>query len=129
MKKETLEPEHFTTEGERLLDAPLFIFDLPTVIDRLKNESTWKHAGHNAITLLKSPHMRIVLIAMHDGAEMKSRDTDSSISLEIIEGKAELETGGKTVSIKSGQLITLKENKSYNILAFDETVLLLTLAS
>ena len=56
-------------EGDRAMDATLVTIDLPSFIKRIKQESTWKDSDRNAITVFKTNGMRLVLIALHAGAE------------------------------------------------------------
>ena len=44
-------PSHPRPDSNRVLDASLLDFDLPTVIERIKQEPAWIYGKHNAITL------------------------------------------------------------------------------
>ncbi len=57
--------ERLTGSPERPLDAPLLTFDIPALLNQMKQESTWQKAVRNAITLLKAQGLRVVLVAMH----------------------------------------------------------------
>jgi hypothetical protein len=59
------------TQGHRSLDAPLVTIDLCLFIAQIKDEDQWKKSYRNAITVFKSLVMRMVLIALHKGAQMK----------------------------------------------------------
>jgi hypothetical protein len=53
------------SEGEaRKLDSPLMILSLDDEIARLKSGAQWASNGRAAITLMKTPEFRIVLIAL-----------------------------------------------------------------
>src|SRR5678816_1390471 len=56
--------ERSTPGAERSLDRPVMTFDLPAIIADLKQEPTWRTARRNAITLLKQPRFRIVLVVL-----------------------------------------------------------------
>lgn len=58
-------------EGERLMDAPLVTMDIPDFIKKIKKEPAWENKDRNAMTVYKTDGMRIVLIALHKGAELK----------------------------------------------------------
>jgi len=55
-------------EGDRVMDAAIVTIDLPSFIEKIKQESPWKDKDRNAITVFKTNGMRIVLIALHAGA-------------------------------------------------------------
>src|SRR5512143_1289250 len=61
--------ERSTIGTERSLDQPVMTFDLPAIVADLKQEPTWQTARRNAVTLLKLPRLRVVLVALQAGAE------------------------------------------------------------
>ena len=117
------------TDSNRLLDAPMFNFDLQAVIEKIKQEENWISGNHNAITLVKSNSMRIVLIAMHDGNEMKMHQSEGPVSIYIMKGKLQLTTENESVILHKDQLLTLHENIKHALLAMEETILLLTMVN
>lgn len=52
--------------AERPLDGAWLSFDLPLMRKRIKAEDTWRSSSRNAMTLMESRGLRIVLIAIHD---------------------------------------------------------------
>ncbi|MEO8147728.1 MAG: hypothetical protein ABI723_08840, partial [Bacteroidia bacterium] len=106
----TILPSHPRPDSNRALDAGFLNFDLRSAIERIKQEEVWIAGKHNAITLMKSESMRIVLIAMHEGNEMKEHQAQGPISVHIIEGKIKFTTENKSVILQKDQLLTLHEN-------------------
>ena len=115
-------------EGSRVLDAALVEMDLYRRIAQMKNESTWKESNHNAITLFKSAGMRIVLMGMHEHAELKPHKANGVISVQVLEGKINFITEHRTSVVEKGQMIALHENSTHSVVALAETFFLLTLA-
>ncbi len=68
-------------DGDRSLDAALVSIDLPAFVKQIKEESTWKESDRNAITVFKTNGLRIVLIALHKGAEMATHTAEGIISV------------------------------------------------
>jgi len=120
---------HPRPDADRLLDTPMFTIDLPSAIERIKQEAEWLSGKHNAITLMKSEMMRIVLIAIHKGNEMKMHQSDGPISLQILEGKLKFIAEDMPVVLTKGQLITLHENIKHGLIAIEETTFLLTMVN
>ena len=115
-------------EGERILNAPLVKMNLYEFIEQIKNETTWKDSDRNSVTIFKSTTMRIVLIGLHEKAELKPHKANGVISVHVLEGKINFVTEQLTSLIEKGQMIALHENITHSVLALTETFFLLTLA-
>lgn len=115
-------------EGDRMLNAPLVEMDLNTYIAQVKSESTWAESDRNSITVFKSDSMRIVLIGLHEGAELKTHTANGIISVQALEGKISFTAEQKTVTLEKGQMIVLQQNIPHSVLAINNAFFLLTLA-
>ena len=113
---------------ERSLNASLLTFDLPILIEKMKHSRTYAQGELNAMILLKNPDKQIVLTALHEGTEIKSFQSNDSITFQIIEGKLMFRTRKDSVTLDKGQLLTLHEKIKYSLTISEETVLLLTIA-
>ena len=118
-------PDH----EDRVLNGPLLIFDLPVMMKKIKQEDSWEYGQRNAITLLKSANMRLVLIALRTGEEIDFRQSDNLISLQLLEGNSEFHANNKTIVLKQGHLLTLHENIEHSLIAISETIFLLTIGN
>jgi len=114
-------------EGGRLLDAPLLIIDVEEYIQRLKNEPAWQRNDRNGITLFKTKGMRIVLVIMHAGAEMRPQTIDALVSLHVLNGYLQVTTDEQTTKAQAGQILTLHANINHSIKAIAETTFILTM--
>src|SRR6185295_11540999 len=85
--------ERSSETSERSLDRPVMTFDLPAILAGMKHEPTWRTARRNAMTLLKQPIFRIVLIALQAGAEVASHQTDSPVTVQALEGRIAISVG------------------------------------
>ena len=54
----------------QLADAPLVEMDLNAFRQQIKQEKAWQNSDRNAITIFKTSGMRLVLVALHQGAEV-----------------------------------------------------------
>jgi quercetin dioxygenase-like cupin family protein len=116
-------------EGGRLLDAPLLIIDVAEYIQRLKNEPAWQKNDRNGITLFKTKGMRIVLVIMHAGAEMRPQTIDALVSLHVLSGFLQVTTDDQTAKVEAGQILTLHANINHNVQAVAETTFILTMTN
>lgn len=115
-------------EGNRVLDSSLIEMNLHSHIAQIKGELTWKASDRNAITIFKSDTMRIVLMGLHENAELKPHKANGVISVQVLEGKLKFLTEQKTILIETGQMIALHENITHSVLALKESFFLLTVA-
>ena len=115
-------------KGDRLLDAPLVTMDLNDFIEQVRNESTWSDSDRNSITVFKSERLRIIIIGLHKGAELKTHTAIGPITVQVPEGHIKFQTEAKTVELQSRQMLTLKETIPHSVLALEETFFLLTMA-
>ena len=70
-------------QGDRVLDAPLITMDLQQSIQQLQDEPSWKDSDRNSVALFKSDNIRIVLMGLHQNAELKKHTTKGIINLQV----------------------------------------------
>ena len=116
-------------QGDRTIDAPLVTIDLPSFIEQIRNEKKWKDSDRNAITVFKTNGMRIVLIALHKGAEMITHTAEGIISVQVLEGEIVFNTDVLSNVLGKGQMLALHEGIPHSVRATDETIFLLTLTT
>ncbi|MRR22055.1 hypothetical protein EG830_03630 [bacterium] len=102
--------------------------DLPGLIRNMKLSHTWAKGDLNAMILLKDNKKNIVLVALHEGTEVVSYQSNNSITFQIIEGSLEFNTQKTSASLGMGQVLTLNDKVKYRLTASKETVLLLSIA-
>jgi quercetin dioxygenase-like cupin family protein len=114
-------------EGERAVDAPVVVVNIPEFIKKIKKEKAWDKNDRNAITVFKSDKLRIILVAMHKKAEMTTEHPENIFSLQVLDGKVKLHSSEKTVEIREDDLFVLHANIPYKIEAVKRSVFLLTI--
>jgi quercetin dioxygenase-like cupin family protein len=82
--------------------------DLQKYIQQIKSETTWKTGEKNAITIFKSEKMKIVLIGLHDQAELKKHTANAQISVQVLEGEIQFSTEETSVVLTVGKMISLQ---------------------
>ena len=107
----------------------LLSFDLPKLILKIKSEINLDEMDYNSLFLIDCPEKQIVLTALHEGTKINSFQSNDLISFQIIEGKLKFNSQKETVTLKKGQLLTLKENIKYTLTSKTETIFLLTIAN
>jgi len=113
-------------EGERPIDAPVVLVNIPDFIKKIKKEKAWDKNDRNAITVFKSDKLRIILVAMHKKAEMTTERPENIFSVQVISGKVKLDTAGKYFDVSEEDLLVLHPNITYKIVALRKSVFLMT---
>ena len=113
-------------EGERQINSPVLLIDIPSYIEQIKNEHAWQAGDRNAITVFKSDKMRIILVALHRKAEMQTEHPENILSIQVIKGKISLIANVEETHADKEQIIALHEKIPYKIKAVKKSLILLT---
>ncbi|HWH61942.1 MAG TPA: hypothetical protein VNS50_01640 [Ginsengibacter sp.] len=113
-------------EGERQINSPVLLIDIPSYIEQIKNEQAWQDGDRNAITVFKSDKMRIILVALHRKAEMQTEHPENILSIQVIKGKISLIANVEETHADKEQIIALHEKIPYKIKAVKKSLILLT---
>lgn len=113
-------------EGDRPVDAPLVMINIPDVIKQIKKEKAWDKNDRNAITVFKSDKMSIILVALHKKAEMTTERPENIFSLQLLAGKLKLHKDATIIDVKDEELFVLHANIPYKIEAVKKSIFLLT---
>jgi len=115
-------------EGDRLLDAPFVVSDLEAYIRQITEEDAWFKNDRNAITLFKSDHVTVVLVALREAAQMQPPSPSAGVAIiQVISGELTVEIEGQTFTVKRHQVVSFHEQLKYYIAAREESILLLTM--
>jgi hypothetical protein len=129
------EDEELSDTGLILNNSPepnrdlLPVFDLPELIHTLKNDINLGKGEPNSMILFKSPAKTMMLILLNNKTRIKSYQANTSISFRVLEGKLNLHIRNGSLTINSGESLTLYDKTNYSLDALVETAFLLTLAS
>ena len=110
------------------LRDPVGRFDLPAMERELRGDVALASEGHSAMTLVKYPDLRVVLIFFRSGGSLAESSTDARISLQTLRGHLELRLPDGPIDIPAGHLVTLEGGTGFGVRAPTESALLLTLS-
>ncbi len=115
--------------GEPLPDASVSLrHDLPGLIRNMKLSNAWARGDLNSMILVKNTEKNVMLVALHEGTEIVSYQSNDSITFQIIEGKMEFNTSKTSTAIGMGQVLTLNDKVKYRLTTCEETVMLMSIA-
>jgi hypothetical protein len=126
MEIETLNNKTSNLRSNGFINSSLFPYDLPRLVNKMKDTPGWKNGELAATILLKSPGKKIVLTVLHDDTEVKSFQSGDSVTFQIIKGKIEFHTHKETVILNNDQFLTLHDKIKFSLTSLEESVFLLT---
>jgi hypothetical protein len=101
-------------------------FDIPSLIETLKQDPSWSRRELSTMVLLKSPVKNIVLTILPAGIEIKSVQLNDTITYQILEGKLKFQIRNESVVLGKGELLKLNEKTKYQFDSLEESAFLLT---
>ena len=101
-------------------------FDIPSLIETLKQDPSWSRRELSTMVLLKSPVKNIVLTLLPAGIEIRSVQLNDAITYQILEGKLKFQIRNESVVLGKGELLKLNEKTKYQFDSLEESAFLLT---
>jgi quercetin dioxygenase-like cupin family protein len=127
MENTIIEATYNRPEGDREIDSPVLLIDIPDLIEQLKDENAWKENDRNSITVFKTGKMRIVLVTLHKDATMKTERPENIFSLQVLKGKVKVTTEFTSTEVEKEKIVALHEQIQYSITALKKSMFLLTI--
>ena len=120
--------DEWKARSDRPVEAPLVHVQLTEQLERLRQESTWRTSGRNAVTLTKEPGLRLVLMLLGKGTTIPEHSAAGPLTLHVLSGSVIFRAGGRRETVGSGQLVVLEPAIAHEVEALEESSCLLTLA-
>jgi quercetin dioxygenase-like cupin family protein len=127
MEISTLNMKSVFSRDKRQLDCELSAVEMPLLIERMKQNLALENSEINSIVLIRNPDKKIVLTALHEGTEIISSRSKEPITLQVIEGKLNLQNGKESITLGEDQFLTIDERRKFKLTSLEETVFLLTI--
>jgi quercetin dioxygenase-like cupin family protein len=102
-------------------------FDLGAIAQELREASEYGRDGQAARTLVRSPDLRIVLVALQAGKTISEHDASVTASVQTLSGRVRLQLPDRTVEVPAGRLLVIGAGLSHDVHAETESTFLLTL--
>jgi hypothetical protein len=101
-------------------------FDIPSLIEILKQDPSWSKKELSTMVLLKSPVKNIVLTLLPAGTEIRSVQLNDAVTYQVLEGKLKFSIRNESVIVGKGELLMLNEKTKYQFDSLEESAFLLT---
>jgi quercetin dioxygenase-like cupin family protein len=99
-------------------------FDLNAEIERFLPDVP---SGRRSETLIKTPRLRVVLITMRAGTELREHVAPGTITVQPIRGRFAFTTGDDEREIAAGTLISVEGGVRHAVRALEDGAFLLTI--
>jgi hypothetical protein len=104
------------------------VLNFEALITEAKEDPVWNTGKLYSRALLKDQDLRIVLIGIHEGSAIEMHESESTVSLQVLEGSLILATGEKLVYTQVDELYTVIKGEYYGLSAKAPTLFLMTKA-
>lgn len=91
---------------------------------RLEDSST----GNTAVTLLKQPLIRAVLMVLKTGAKIPEHKANGDLTVQMLRGKLRFRVNNREFILTQGELLTVGGNLPHDLEAEEDAEVLLTIA-
>lgn len=102
-------------------------FDLDVVARDLRADEAYRRAGHTARTLIRTPDLRIVVVALEAGKTISEHHANVTASVQTLSGHIRLQLPNRAVEVPEGHLLVLGAGLSHDVYAEADSTFLLTL--
>lgn len=120
--------DEWKARADRPVEVPLLHLQLDELLERLKQEPTWRASGRNAITLAKEPALRVVLMLLGQGTKISEHQAAGPLTFHVLSGSVTFRAGDRGERLGSGEVIVLESAVAHEVEALEESACLLTLA-
>ena len=102
-------------------------FDLATVAQELRAEEVYAREGQAARTLIRTPDLRVLVVALRSGKTISEHHTGVTASVQTLSGQIRLQLPDHSVVVPEGQLLVLGAGLPHDAYAERDSTFLLTL--
>lgn len=111
----------------RNVAGPTIDFSIAEEITALKQEPEWLAGTRNSVTVVKTANLSIVLTAVRRGVSLCGHAVDGPITLQVLSGSIRFGVADEPKVLEAGTMIALEKEVSHDILALEDSDLLLTI--
>ena len=129
VERDTLAHVHLENHVLRPRFAPApAAFDLASEAAALRASPGWAQHGRAAKTLLRTPDVRVLLLALRANTVIPEHATNHAVLVQVIAGRVQLATptSGATELVAPAMLF-MPANVAHDLVAYDDSIVLVTL--
>jgi quercetin dioxygenase-like cupin family protein len=119
--------DEWKARADRPVEVPLQCLRFGEQLERLRQEPTWRASGRNALTLVKEPALRVVLMLLGKGITTSEHQAAGPLTFHVLSGSVTFRAGDRAERLGSGELVAPEAAVAHEVEALDESACLLTL--
>ncbi|HZT95732.1 MAG TPA: cupin domain-containing protein [Chloroflexota bacterium] len=113
--------------GDQLAAGPMLQYDVSSEAESLMAAPSYRRGEPSGKTLLKEPDLRLVLLALKAGTQMREHDASGPVAILVFRGRCRVRTEDRTFELGPGGLLTLEPDIEHDVLAVEDSVLILSI--
>lgn len=121
------DPKRLRTPPRERFSGETQSFDLERIFDRLAEESHPPIDGHHQITLFKSGASTVMAFLFEAGGCLPRHQADGIVTIQVIEGRVEVETTKERHAVGAGGLLVLRPGVPHEVDAVEPTEMIVTI--
>ena len=102
-------------------------FGFEALEGELRQEKGYLEHGYGTRALVHQPDLRVLLLAMREGARIEEHSADGTVTIQTLRGKLRLTLPEGAVELEAGQLLALARGHDHDVEALEESLFLLTI--
>lgn len=106
---------------------PSAAFELAAVARELRAEAAYASEGQTGRTLVRTPDLRVVLVALRAGKTISEHHANVTASVQTLSGHLHLRLPDRGVDVPEGHLLVLGPGVPHDVSAQADSLFLLTL--
>lgn len=110
------------------VSGTVLTFDLVHELRTLRNELE-RTGARTARTLVKEGSLRVTLVGINPGGELRPHRADGPITVHVLEGEIEFHADGRSITLAPGALLSLAPGVEHGVRSAAGGVFLLTLSA
>jgi quercetin dioxygenase-like cupin family protein len=111
------------------------VFDLEEINREMRGEPEYGHDhGHAARTIVRTDHLRVVLIAIRAGAHIAEHVAQATASIQVVSGRVRIrlprlarQHDDRFEELSPGRLLAMEAGIAHSVEALEDSALLVTL--
>ena len=111
----------------REVSGPAVSFTIREEIDILRREPEWLSGHRNAVTVVKTSNLSIVLTVIKKGSTLCGHEVEGPITLQVLSGIVKFGVAAEPRTLTAGTVIALDKAIPHDIEALEDSELLLTI--
>jgi quercetin dioxygenase-like cupin family protein len=111
------------------------VFDLEQIVREMRDEPEYSHDhGHAARTIVRTPHLRVVLIAIRAGAHIAEHVAQATAAIQVVSGRVRIrlprlarQHDDRFEELSPGRLLAIEGGLAHSVDGLEDSALLVTL--